>query len=166
MFFNFLIVGIRKCGRWQSFTNNTVLEATQLAGVQHVPWYGFSLCSRWFGDKGKLSAMNRSQLKSNLQIERKSKSLNWVATFRHYKIKNNSRFVPLQQVYVYRGMNGFEELTSFHLQVPIKQIIHFETQPAPFECAEHYIALVLNSDIQFLRAITLGQCKIKKILTC
>lgn len=63
-------------------------------------------------------------------------------------------------------MNGFEELTSFHLRVPIKQIIHFETQPPQFECAEHYIALVLDSDIQFLRAITSGQCKIREILTC
>lgn len=74
--------------------------------------------------------------------------------------------LPFPQTYVYRGTNGFIELTSFHLHVPIKQIVHFETEPAKFECPEHYIALVMYSDIQFLKAITIGKCSIKENLVC
>ncbi|XP_055310866.1 uncharacterized protein LOC129573788 isoform X2 [Sitodiplosis mosellana] len=72
------------------------------------------------------------------------------------------------KTYIFRGAHGFVEFTSFTMPSPIRQMIHNEivTHPTQFVCPEHFLILVMENKVEFMRAVTIGDCKINEKLNC
>ncbi|XP_031625966.1 uncharacterized protein LOC116342472 [Contarinia nasturtii] len=72
------------------------------------------------------------------------------------------------KTYILRGTIGFVEFTSFKMPSPIKQMIHNEimTHSSQSLCPEHFLVLVMENKIEFMTAVTIGDCKINENLNC
>lgn len=73
------------------------------------------------------------------------------------------------QTYIFRGAaQGFVEFTSFKTVSPIKQMFHNEivTHPTQLLCPQHYLVLVFENEIEFTKAVTIGDCKINEKIDC
>lgn len=80
----------------------------------------------------------------------------------------DSLYFTYLQTFIFRGTQGFVEFTSFATPLPIKQMIHNEivTHPSQFMCPEHFLILVIGNQVDFMRAVTIGDCRINEQLNC
>lgn len=64
------------------------------------------------------------------------------------------------QTYKYRDDKGFVEFSSFKMQSPIRQMIHYEiiTTPVRPICPESFVILVMDNHVDFLKAVIVGDC--------
>lgn len=76
-------------------------------------------------------------------------------------------YSPLQ-TYVYRGIEGFVEFTSFKMANPIQKMVHNQMALASsdFRCPEHYLVCILEKEVQFVKANTIGNCRSSDVFKC
>lgn len=79
------------------------------------------------------------------------------------------KFFPLiPQTFIYRGVQGFVEFTSFKLSSPVQKMVHYEMALASsdFRCPEHYLVLIVGKEVQFFKANTIGNCRASDDFKC
>lgn len=72
------------------------------------------------------------------------------------------------QTFVYRGVEGFVEFTSFTLPTYISSMTanSIGSSLDPLLCPENYLVVILEKEVWFLKAITIGHCKIDANIPC
>ncbi|KAJ6635981.1 hypothetical protein Bhyg_14567, partial [Pseudolycoriella hygida] len=71
------------------------------------------------------------------------------------------------QIFVYRGIQGFVQFTSFEFSSVIFKLTSIHLPVANvFACAKSYLAVVMKKEIRFIEAKTCGYCGINAQLAC
>lgn len=73
------------------------------------------------------------------------------------------------QAFVYRGIQGFVELTAFKLPsfaISMKHNRIVVNSQISFACPQNYLVIALDDELWFIKAVTIGECKISSKPKC